>query len=149
MMGGAAHGYRRRRGQVLEECYVIDKSHPQCQNNDQWDASECKKASEEEYQENKACYDCQDDECIKNLCEEIVGECNPNDETCACGGWEQQNVEAADKCSPVDGACPDEAFKSCCECYAKMQSNLKCDGDEEDETEKIILIVWLFCLVEL
>jgi len=131
---GGVPGYRRRRGDInLDECYVIDKSHSKCQDDDEWHIDECKQASEKEYNANQACYDCQDDECIKSLCEEKTEDCFSGSETCSCGGYERQSFDEQikDECKAVDGECLNEtAYRSCCVCFQKMQTNVKCDEEE-------------------
>lgn len=67
MMGGAAHGYRRRRGQDEEACYVIDQADPKCKEGEGYDEEACQKESKEEYDRNQKCYNCQDKECAKDV----------------------------------------------------------------------------------
>eukprot|EP00746_Dinoflagellata_sp_MGD_P167958 gnl/MRDRNA2_/MRDRNA2_98985_c0_seq1.p1 gnl/MRDRNA2_/MRDRNA2_98985_c0~~gnl/MRDRNA2_/MRDRNA2_98985_c0_seq1.p1 ORF type:complete len:414 (+),score=57.26 gnl/MRDRNA2_/MRDRNA2_98985_c0_seq1:95-1336(+) len=154
------HGYRRRRGHILTECFVIDTSHHQCHDDDHWDEEACKKASRVEYHENQACYDCQDDECIQSLCGGKFAdpECHPG-VGCTCGGWKPKHAEdfsVPDECKATGGKCPngtarrlhdehdsEPLWKTCCPCYKKMYDNVKCD---EEPYEPSIFPVVVACL---
>merc|ERR1712224_1139918 len=139
-----SHGYRRRRGQNFDACYVIDKNHHQCLDDDNWNYPECKVKSQEEYENNQACYDCQDDDCIQSLCAENEEVCHPGKTNCTCCACappvddETRLLASSDKevdeCPAVlNGECANADYKSCCPCFLKMQKNLKCD-EEPPET---------------
>lgn len=147
------HGYRRRRGHALDRCYIIDKSHYQCQDNDDWYYPDCKTASQKEYEDNSACYDCPDDDCIQRLCAKNAEVCHPAKRNCTCCGCVvpepddedgtrllASNDKTEDECLVVDGECAAETtYTSCCSCFVKMQNNVKCD--EEPPEPSLLSVV--------
>lgn len=157
--GRGSSGYRRRRGHLLDICYVIDKSHFRCHDNDDWDRSMCIQASQKEYDDNKACYDCQDDECIKGHCGQNAEVCHPGNETCTCCSCQpsestssspDESDDVQDECWVVNGKCTKEtAHESCCGCFTKVQNNVKCDEEPKDRgiVAEVIAILGGSCLV--
>lgn len=135
------HNYRRRRRTDFvgyPECFIIDKSNHQCHDDENWDEDACKKASEQEYMGNQACYDCEDDECIKKLCDKKSA--LMNNET--CGGWEQKQEDdkIKDECLSVNGTCDATAYETCCACIEKMKKNVLCDEEVYDPSNFPVIV---------
>lgn len=102
------HGYRRRRGNEefpndLDTCYVINKYHENCLDDDNWDRATCQVESQKEYEDHKACYDCKDDDCIRRICGSNAEVCNPAMTSCTCCGCrEEEEEEESDEESDGD-----------------------------------------------
>eukprot|EP00746_Dinoflagellata_sp_MGD_P003922 gnl/MRDRNA2_/MRDRNA2_107587_c0_seq1.p1 gnl/MRDRNA2_/MRDRNA2_107587_c0~~gnl/MRDRNA2_/MRDRNA2_107587_c0_seq1.p1 ORF type:complete len:529 (-),score=86.22 gnl/MRDRNA2_/MRDRNA2_107587_c0_seq1:312-1898(-) len=113
-MRGGSHGYRRRRGQTEDACHIVATDQPECQEEDKFDESACEQLSLEEYRNHQQCYDCQDQECVDDVDSE-------------CALFNGCNV-----------TCDNEDL---CQCDTKMQDNVQCNKEEEENWLMIVIII--------